>query len=132
MLLTADELKRFPDLRLRLSVNGEVRQDARVGTDMIYSPLAGPAGADPLPAPRPGRPRCSPAPRSAPPSSAPPKPVAMIASLLPPPIRWKLFFRRQATNPKYLRDGDVIEASVATDDGAIDLGTQRTIVRWAR
>ena len=29
-----------------------------------------------------------------------------------------------------LQDGDLIEAGVATDDGAIDLGTQRTTVRW--
>ena len=31
-------------------------------------------------------------------------------------------------NPKYLHDGDVIEATVATDDGAIDLGVQRNVV----
>ncbi len=37
-----------------------------------------------------------------------------------------MFFGRQARNPRYLQDGDVIEATVATDDGAIDLGTQRT------
>jgi 2-keto-4-pentenoate hydratase/2-oxohepta-3-ene-1,7-dioic acid hydratase in catechol pathway len=64
--------------------------------------------------------------------SAPPKPVAMVASLLPPAVKWKLFFGRQAANPRYLQDGDLIEAGVATDDGAIDLGAQRTIVRWAR
>ena len=29
VLLDADELKRFGDLRLRLRVNGELRQDAR-------------------------------------------------------------------------------------------------------
>ena len=39
-----------------------------------------------------------------------------------------MFFSRQAQNPKYLRDGDVVEASVATDDGVIDLGAQRTVV----
>ena len=54
--------------------------------------------------------------------SAPPKPVEIIASLLPPAVKWKLFFRAQARNPKYLHDGDVVEATVATDDGAIDLG----------
>ena len=40
VLLDADELKRFGDLRLRLWVNGELRQDALVGVDMIYSPVA--------------------------------------------------------------------------------------------
>jgi hypothetical protein len=36
----------------------------------------------------------------------------------------------QAKNPRYLRDGDMIESSVATDDGSIRLGTQRNIVRY--
>ena len=31
-------------------------------------------------------------------------------------------------NPAYLHDGDVVEATVATDDGAIDLGAQRNVV----
>ena len=38
-------------------------------------------------------------------------------------MKWKAFFKRQANNPKYLRHGDVVELVVATDDGAIDLGT---------
>jgi 2-keto-4-pentenoate hydratase/2-oxohepta-3-ene-1,7-dioic acid hydratase in catechol pathway len=62
--------------------------------------------------------------------SAPPKPLEIIGSLLPPATKWKAFFKRQANNPKYLQDGDVVELSVATDDGAIDLGTQRTVVRY--
>jgi 2-keto-4-pentenoate hydratase/2-oxohepta-3-ene-1,7-dioic acid hydratase in catechol pathway len=64
--------------------------------------------------------------------SAPPKPVQFVASLLPAATRWKLFFGGQARNPRYLQGGDVVEATVATDDGAIDLGTQRTTVRDAR
>ena len=56
VLLDADELKRFSDLRLRLSVNGEVRQDACVGRRHDLPAGAGAAGAGPLPAPRPGRP----------------------------------------------------------------------------
>jgi hypothetical protein len=50
---------------------------------------------------------------------------------LPPAMKWKAFFKRQANNPKYLQHGDIVELSVATDDGAIDLGTQRTAVRYA-
>ncbi|CDO33427.1 fumarylacetoacetate hydrolase family protein [Mycolicibacterium porcinum] len=130
VLLTADELKRFGDLRLELRVSGEVRQNMLVDGDMLYKPLqalqslarfqhlsAGdlvltgtPAGTA---------------------LSAPPKPVEIIGSLLPPAMKWKAFFSRQAGNPKYLQHGDVVELSVATDDGAIDLGTQRTAVRYA-
>jgi 2-keto-4-pentenoate hydratase/2-oxohepta-3-ene-1,7-dioic acid hydratase in catechol pathway len=130
VLLDGDELKRFGDLRLRLRVNGDLRQDRLVEGDMLYKPLqalqslarfqdlaAGdliltgtPAGTA---------------------LSAPPKPVEIIGNLLPPAVKWKAFFKRQAGNPKYLRDGDLVEASVATDDGAIDLGTQRNTVRYA-
>lgn len=127
VLLTADELKRFGDLRLRLRVNGEIRQDALVEGDMLYKPLQAlqslanfqdlavgdliltgtPAGTA---------------------LSAPPKPIEIIGSLLPPAVKWKAFFKRQAGNQKYLSHGDVVEASVATDDGAVDLGTQRMVV----
>ncbi len=130
VLLDTDELKRFGDLRLQTRVNGEVRQDALVEGDMIYRPLqalqsltrfqnliAGdliltgtPVGTA---------------------LSAPAKPIEIIGSLLPPAMKWKAFFKRQANNPKYLKHGDVVELGVATDDGAIDLGTQRTAVKYA-
>lgn len=130
VLLDADELKRFSDLRLQLRVNGELRQDAVVGGDMIYPPLRAlqeltrfqrldvgdllltgtPVGTA---------------------LSAPPKPIEIIGSLLPPAMKWKAFFKSQSKNKKYLRPGDVVEATVATDDGAIDLGTQRAVVRYA-
>jgi 2-keto-4-pentenoate hydratase/2-oxohepta-3-ene-1,7-dioic acid hydratase in catechol pathway len=130
VLLDAAELARFGDLRLRLSVGGEERQNAVVEGDMLYRPLqalqsltrfqdlaAGdlvltgtPAGTA---------------------LTAPPKPIEIIGNLLPPTVKWKAFFSRQAKNPKYLQHGDVVEASVATDDGALDLGMQRLRVRHA-
>ena len=42
-----------------------------------------------------------------------------------------MFFAGQAQNTKYLHDGDVVEAGVATDDGKIDLGSQRNVVRYS-
>ena len=130
VLIDADELKRFGDLRLQTRVGGELRQDMVVEGDMIYKPLralqaltrfqnlvAGdlvmtgtPVGTA---------------------LSAPPKIVQTISTLLPPAVKWKAFFKQQAKNDKYLQHGDVVELSVATDDGAIDLGTQRTAVRYA-
>jgi hypothetical protein len=52
----------------------------------------------------------------------------MVAGLLPPATRWKLFFKSQAANPRYLRDGDVITARIASPDGRLDLGTQHNTV----
>jgi 2-keto-4-pentenoate hydratase/2-oxohepta-3-ene-1,7-dioic acid hydratase in catechol pathway len=129
VLLDADELKRFGDLRLRLRVNGAIRQDAIVNADMIYPPvqalraLARFQRLDPGDLVLTGTPVGTAL-------SAPPKPVEIIGSLLPPAIKWKVFFNRQAKNPKYLHDGDVVETTVATDDRAIDLGAQRNVVRY--
>jgi 2-keto-4-pentenoate hydratase/2-oxohepta-3-ene-1,7-dioic acid hydratase in catechol pathway len=128
VLLDADELKRFGDLRLQLRVNGELRQNSVVDGDMIYPPVQAlqslarfqnlAAGDLVLTGTPVGTAL-----------SAPPKPMQIIASLLPPAVKWKAFFKRQANNLKYLHDRDVVEATVATDDGAIELGTQRTAVR---
>jgi 2-keto-4-pentenoate hydratase/2-oxohepta-3-ene-1,7-dioic acid hydratase in catechol pathway len=130
VLVDADELRRFGELRLQLRVNGELRQDSTVAGDMIYRPLRAlreltrfqrmdvgdllltgtPAGTA---------------------LSAPPKPIEIIGSLLPPAVKWKAFFARQEKNAKYLRAGDIVEAGVATDDKTIDLGLQRAVVRFA-
>ncbi|GAB06832.1 fumarylacetoacetase [Gordonia amarae] len=128
LLLEEGDGSRFTDLRLRLEVNGEIRQDSTVA-DMIYRPhealsalarfqyldtgdlvLTGTPGGTAL--------------------KAPPKPIEIIGSLLPPAVKWKTFFKRQANNPRYLHDGDVIETSIATADLALDLGVQRNTVRF--
>ena len=57
-----------------------------------------------------------------------PKAVEKLAGLLPPAAKWQLFFRRQAGNPRYLHDGDLVTATIATADGELDLGTQRSTV----
>ena len=130
VLLTADELKRFGDLRLRLSVNSHERQNALVDGDMLYRPLEALQSLTQFQELAPGDLVLTGTPAGTA-LSAPPKPVQMIGNLLPPNLKWKMFFTRQARNRDYLQDGDVVEASVATDDGAIDLGTQRTTVRFA-
>ncbi|QIS11019.1 fumarylacetoacetate hydrolase family protein [Nocardia arthritidis] len=129
VLLSGDEFERFDDLRLQLRVNGELRQNSLVGADIIYHPLqalqslsrfqdlaAGdliltgtPAGTA---------------------LSAPPKPVEILAALMPPAVKWKAFVKRQARKLDYLQHGDVVESRIGTDDGAIDLGTQRNTVTY--
>jgi 2-keto-4-pentenoate hydratase/2-oxohepta-3-ene-1,7-dioic acid hydratase in catechol pathway len=131
VLLDADDFTRFGDLRLTLSVNGETRQDSVVAGDMIYRPLAALRALTRFQRLDPGDLVLTGTPAGTA-LSAPPKAVEKIAALLPAAVKWKLFFKGQAKNPKYLADGDIVQARVATDDGAIDLGTQRTTVRYAR
>jgi 2-keto-4-pentenoate hydratase/2-oxohepta-3-ene-1,7-dioic acid hydratase in catechol pathway len=130
VLLTADELNRFGDLRLRLSVNGDERQNALVEGDMLYRPLQALQSLTQFQELAPGDLVLTGTPVGTA-LSAPPKPIQLIGNLLPPAVKWKAFFKRQAANPKYLQHGDVVEASVATDDGTIDLGTQRNTVQYA-
>jgi 2-keto-4-pentenoate hydratase/2-oxohepta-3-ene-1,7-dioic acid hydratase in catechol pathway len=130
VLLTADELKRFGDLRLRLSVSGQERQNALVDGDMLYRPLEALQSLTQFQELAPGDLVLTGTPAGTA-LSAPPKPVQLIGNLLPPNLKWRMFFSRQAGNRKYLQHGDTVVASVATDDGAIDLGTQRTAVRFA-
>jgi 2-keto-4-pentenoate hydratase/2-oxohepta-3-ene-1,7-dioic acid hydratase in catechol pathway len=125
-LVDAADLARLGSLRLTLSVNGQVRQDS-AAADMIVRPaqaltllsrfqplapgdllLTGTPGGTAL--------------------QAPPKIAGLVAGLLPPATRWKLFFKRQAANPRYLRDGDVSTATIASPDGRLDLGTQHNTI----
>jgi 2-keto-4-pentenoate hydratase/2-oxohepta-3-ene-1,7-dioic acid hydratase in catechol pathway len=125
-LIDAADLARLDSLRLTLRVNGEVRQD-NTAADMIVRPAPAltllsrfqpMAPGDLLLTGTPGGTALK----------APAKIAGMMAGLLPPATRWKLFFRREAANPRYLRDGDVITATIASPDGHLDLGTQRTTV----
>jgi 2-keto-4-pentenoate hydratase/2-oxohepta-3-ene-1,7-dioic acid hydratase in catechol pathway len=129
VLLDGDELKRFGDLRLRLRVNGEIRQDTLVDGDIIYPPAQALQALSRFQRLDAGDLVLTGTPVGTA-ISAPPKPIEIIGSLLPDELKWKIFFSRQAKNPKYLRHGDTIEATVATDDGAIDLGAQHTVVEY--
>ncbi|MCX4562086.1 fumarylacetoacetate hydrolase family protein [Streptomyces phaeochromogenes] len=129
-LLEPEEFAHLLDLRLKLSVNGDLRQD-RTLADMIVRPaqaltlLARFQTLDPGDLLLTGTPGGTAL-------KAPPKAVEKVGALLPPALKWKAFFRSQARNPHYLRDGDLITAAIATPDGRIDLGEQRTTVTDAQ
>lgn len=120
VLVDADELKRFGDLRVLLKVNGEVRQNMVVEGDMLFSPVQAlqalakfqklEAGDIVL--------------------TGTPVGTAITARGVENPHQADIatFLTAQAKNPNYLQHGDVVEATVFTDDGAIDLGTQRNKV----
>ncbi|AVZ39003.1 MULTISPECIES: fumarylacetoacetate hydrolase family protein [unclassified Dietzia] len=129
VLLEPGEWEKFSTLTLELRVNGVTRQNSTVA-DMIYSPLQAVRtlnrfqrvdAGDLLLTGTPGGTALT----------APAKPIEMIGALLPPHLKWKAFFKRQAGNPKYLQDGDIVETSVRAGDGTLDLGMQRNVVRYA-
>ncbi|MEU2287017.1 fumarylacetoacetate hydrolase family protein [Streptomyces sp. NPDC013178] len=125
-LLEPEDFAHLLDLRLKLSVNGDLRQDRTLG-DMIVRPaqaltlLARFQTLDPGDLLLTGTPGGTAL-------KAPPKAVEKIGALLPPALKWKAFFKSQAKNPHYLGHGDLITATIATPDGRVDLGEQRTPV----
>jgi 2-keto-4-pentenoate hydratase/2-oxohepta-3-ene-1,7-dioic acid hydratase in catechol pathway len=125
-LVDAADLARLDSLRLTLSVNGQVRQDSTVA-DMIVRPAQALTQLSRFQPMAPGDLLLTGTPGGTA-LKAPAKIAGMIAGLLPPATRWKLFFKRQAGNPRYLHDGDVITATIASPDGQIDLGTQHNTI----
>jgi 2-keto-4-pentenoate hydratase/2-oxohepta-3-ene-1,7-dioic acid hydratase in catechol pathway len=125
-LVDTADLARLGSLRLTLSVNGDVRQDS-TAADMIVRPARALALLSRFQPLAPGDLLLTGTPGGTA-LKAPAKIAGLVAGLLPPATRWKLFFRRQAANPRYLRDGDVITATIASPDGRLDLGTQHNTI----
>ena len=130
VVLEPGDWERFEDLRLKLWVNGEVRQDALVGEDMRYKPLEALQGLSQFQPLATGDLVLTGTPGGTA-LKAPPKPVEIIGALLPTAVKWKAFFKAQAKNTQYLADGDFVEVHIRTEDGKLDLGRQRSHVRYA-
>jgi 2-keto-4-pentenoate hydratase/2-oxohepta-3-ene-1,7-dioic acid hydratase in catechol pathway len=123
LLLSPAEWRRWPQLRMRLQVNGQLRQDSYCG-DMLYQPHqtltelsalqdvhAGDLIATGTPA------GCA--------ARAPGKlAMWMMRHVLSDAAKWRLFIQKGVRNPAYLRPGDTVTASIRSDDGALDLGEQ--------
>jgi len=125
-LVDGDDLARFAELRLRLWVNDEARQDS-YAADMVHGPAESLTelssvqdwhAGDLLATGTPGG--CA--------LRAPAFPVRAAALAMSPKRRHALVQRSAARNPRRLRPGDVVELHIGTDDGAIDLGRQRSTV----
>lgn len=122
-LLDASSITALKNLRLKLTVNGEVRQQDSTA-NLVFGPAetlselstvqdfeAGDLLATGTPA------GCA--------LSVPSPAKQKIGALLPEKTKWDLFLKVQSQRKQYLRNGDLVEASIGTADGKIDLGVQR-------
>ncbi len=125
-LLTAADLPKLFDLRLTLTVNGQIRQDDTTA-NMVYRPaetLSELSGVQDLFA---GDLIATGTPSGC--ALAIPSPaIQRVAALMPEATKWRLFLKAQAKRTQYLQPGDIVEAVIASPDGAIDLGRQRNFV----
>jgi 2-keto-4-pentenoate hydratase/2-oxohepta-3-ene-1,7-dioic acid hydratase in catechol pathway len=127
LLLEPQEWKRWRELKMTLEVNGAVRQQAFCG-EMLFKPAqtltelaamhdmqAGDLLATGTPA------GCA--------AKAPSKLVMFILKhFMSDAGKWKAFIAKATKNPLYLQPNDVMTLAIRTDDGALDLGQQRTKV----
>lgn len=121
-----DEVPRWTNFRLTLSVNGQRRQDALAG-DMVFGPAATLTEFSQLEDLQVGDLLLTGTPGGV--ALQPPSARAQrIAGLLPDAKRWQLFVKGQTRRGAYLKPGDEVTATIRTADGALDLGTQHNRV----
>jgi 2,4-didehydro-3-deoxy-L-rhamnonate hydrolase len=121
-LLDEGNIGLLRELRLTLSVNGEIRQDDTTA-NLVYGPaetltaLSRVQDLDPGDLLSTGTPAgCA--------LSVPSPARQRIAALLPEKLRWELFLKMQSRRPQYLAPGDRVEARIRSADGTFDLGVQ--------
>ena len=122
-LLDASSIAALKSLSLKLTVNGQTRQDDNT-SNLVYGPaetlteLSGVQDFEPGDLLATGTPAgCA--------LSVPSPAKQKIGVLLPEKKKWQIFFNVQSKRPQYLKVGDVVEASIRNADGSVDLGVQR-------
>lgn len=122
-LLAPEDYDYLEKLDLKLMVNGQVRQSDSSG-DMVFKPadtlselsqIANLNVGDLIMTGTPAG--CA--------LSIPSPLVAKIGGLLPEATKWAMFKKMQGKKPNYLKPNDVMELTVRSADGRIDLGVQR-------
>jgi len=124
LLLTPAEWRRWPELRMRLHVNGQPRQDAFCG-DMIFKPHQTLTELSALHDLQPGDLIATGTPSGCA-ARAPGKLVMwLMRHVFSDATKWRLFIQKGLQNPAYLQPGDIVTATIRSEDGTLDLGEQR-------
>jgi 2-keto-4-pentenoate hydratase/2-oxohepta-3-ene-1,7-dioic acid hydratase in catechol pathway len=127
VLLSAAEWARWPELHMRLAVNGQPRQDAFCA-EMIHAPAATLTELAAMHEVRAGDLIATGTPAGCAARSPGKLPMFIARHFLSEAGKWRMFVGKGLSNPAYLRPGDRITASIRTDDGSIDLGEQTTLI----
>lgn len=117
------ERSRLPELELNLRVNGERRQHSRV-EQMIYSPAETLTELSAILDLQAGDMILTGTPSGVAMRVRSGWPIRLRQLFRSPRKEMASFIEDQASSGRYLRNGDVIHASIGTADGAIDLGMQ--------
>jgi len=125
-LLQPGEMNYLKQLRLTLSVNGEVRQSDTTA-NLVNGPAQTLTELSAVHDLAPGDLIATGTPSGC--ALAVPSPFKQrLFAALPEATKWRLFFKVQARRTQYLKPGDVIESQIRSSDGVVDLGMQRNVV----
>jgi 2-keto-4-pentenoate hydratase/2-oxohepta-3-ene-1,7-dioic acid hydratase in catechol pathway len=125
-LLEAADMHYLKKLQLRLTVNGEVRQNDSTA-NLVHGPVATLNELADVQDFAPGDLLATGTPAGC--ALSIPSPAKQrIGALLPEAKKWALFFKAQAARSQYLQVGDKVETSIRSSDGVIDLGVQHNLV----
>lgn len=126
-LLSPEEMHYLNELKLTLTVNGEIRQND-VTSNLVFKPAETLTEFSEIANFEPGDVLLTGTPTGC--ALGLPSPALIrITGLLPDAKKWQLFKKSQQRRSQYLQVGDRVELSIVSSDGKIDLGRQsHTIV----
>ncbi|OPX08707.1 fumarylacetoacetate hydrolase family protein [Mycobacterium sp. AT1] len=125
-VLEPEDVPLLDDLDLRLDVNGEPRQGDNTA-NMLYRPAETLTELTEFCNLSPGDVLLTGTPHGCVATSPPPLVRRLATALLPEDKLWASFITMNKRKP-YLKPGDVVNASIRSADGALDLGVQRTTI----
>ena len=126
-LLEKDDLHYLDELELQLQVNGETRQQDHT-RNMVFKPIESLSELSQVSDLVSGDLLLTGTPSGCALQVPTSRMARALAQLAPEKKRWSKFIQAQLKSGRYLQPGDVITASITSDDGVIDLGQQRTTV----
>ncbi|MEH6344295.1 MAG: fumarylacetoacetate hydrolase family protein [Bermanella sp.] len=126
-ILDENEIDQLPQFQLKLWVNGELRQDA-CSSQLIHKPHTTLEHASRFSNMKAGDCLLTGTPGGVALEMNLKTGLSLILNMTKDAKRKEKFTRAQASNPHYLKDGDIVESQIISGDGSIHLGRQKNTV----
>lgn len=126
-LLDSSEMHYLNSLQLKLTVNGNIRQQDS-SANLVFKPAESLSEFSQIHDFEPGDIVMTGTPSGCA-LKLPPPFIVRLLGLLPESKRWQLFNKSQQRRPEYLKPTDYVEATISSLDGAINLGKQFHVIK---
>lgn len=125
-LLDYSEMHYLNSLQLKLTVNGNIRQQD-TSANLVFKPAESLSEFSQIHDFEPGDIVMTGTPSGCA-LKLPPPFIVRLLGLLPESKRWQLFNKSQQRRPEYLKPTDYVESTISSLDGVIDLGKQFHVI----